>query len=248
MRFKVIVNGHNRANLLDECLASVIKSGFTDILYCDDGSTDSAVSIAESFNVSIIKRPVRGGALIARFDALESLKNENSNLICVCVDGDDVLLDDAKRRLEHEYEKGKDMVCGGMLWGNSYKGFEWPYFNHNVLEEKRLKKDIDWTHVILPHVRSFKLGLYREMRRMDPDMTLMKSSNGTWAQRSTDLALFTPMLALCKPERVSVLLSSEVVYKYRGPSIAFPALPPAPDFSNRLNNLILKYKQKTPSI
>ncbi len=64
----VIVPVYNDGQLLPECLDRLFQSSFQDfeVIVVDDGSTDTTVEIARSYEVQVIRMPSRSGPAAAR--------------------------------------------------------------------------------------------------------------------------------------------------------------------------------------
>jgi glycosyltransferase involved in cell wall biosynthesis len=77
----VIIPTYNRINLLDEALASVAAQSLTpyEVIVVDDASTEDVVRKVSDFGmlpISLIRRPVRGGAAAARNTGILEAKGE----------------------------------------------------------------------------------------------------------------------------------------------------------------------------
>lgn len=85
----VIVTARNNGPYLRECLQSILDQTIrpSEVIYCDDGSTDDSVAVARSMQgIRVIARP-HAGVVAARNAAVEA----SSGNLLLHVDGDDTL-------------------------------------------------------------------------------------------------------------------------------------------------------------
>ncbi len=113
-KVSIIIPLYNSEEYIFECLESITNQTFSDfrVIIVDDGSTDSSLSIVESFknklNITLIQQ-ANSGASSARNNALNHVKSD----YVVFVDSDDVLATTGIENLFNTIEEHKsDMVIG----------------------------------------------------------------------------------------------------------------------------------------
>jgi len=119
-RVSVIIPTYNRAQMLVECLESVISQTFTDyeVIVIDDGSTDDTGELVKPYldRIEYIKHENKGNAA-ARNSGLDIARGE----LIAFLDSDDLWLP-GKLEREVDYLDGHpdvDMVCAnGIFFGS----------------------------------------------------------------------------------------------------------------------------------
>lgn len=231
-KIKIIVPFYNPGNFLDRCINSLLTQDYDnyEILFIDDCSTDGSFSKIPSVkykgdeNGDLIKdengEPIieskhhllektkcinilawRSGE---RMTALPNLHNAIMRFatepddIVVIVNGDDWLLN--KKVLSYIndfYNKNKE--CW-IMYGN-------PKNTNNTTNNYKDFTEKDFENLrnlpfIIPHIRTFKAGLYSKIAEQDENYECMKNSDGKWYPVKYDVAMFLPMFEMAGKEHV----------------------------------------------
>ena len=114
MKISIIIPVYNTEKYLSECLDSLVYQSFDDfeIICIDDASTDTSVSILESYSqkfdmIKTICLKTNRGQANARNVGLENAKGKYIYFL----DSDDKLIDNNSLRIMYEYAEKKNVDC-----------------------------------------------------------------------------------------------------------------------------------------
>jgi glycosyltransferase involved in cell wall biosynthesis len=118
----VVVPVRNAENLIEECLASIIRSGVREIVLVDGLSTDRTVEVAQRYPVRVLSDKGRG-LPVARLIGVQA----STSRWVALIDADVVLPDGALAALLREFEEegytalraGLHSVSGPGYWGQA---------------------------------------------------------------------------------------------------------------------------------
>lgn len=135
----VIVPVYNRCNVIERCYLSLINQTYKniEIVFVDDGSTDSSLDIMNSFSdkrVRVISQKNKGP-----MDARKYGLNNSSGEYIMFVDSDDRLDKDYIYKLVNAIEKDNSNMAIGRLGVHYY----YPLFKEVVLKSKKRPRKID---------------------------------------------------------------------------------------------------------
>ncbi len=118
-RLTVFTPTYNRANLLQRCYESVMRQTNLDFIWMiiDDGSTDGTQEIVQQWIRSTEKPKIEyyykenGGLHTAYNEAIAHTETE----LCMCIDSDDWMPDDAVERVLSFWEANGSTECAGIV-------------------------------------------------------------------------------------------------------------------------------------
>ncbi len=125
MKIACLIYGRNEENTLPTTLPTLMKQGFSEIIYVDDCSRDNSIRIAECFDVTIIKRTIphksyAGKALLSKV-VNEGIKaiNRLPNIDYFLITGCDIQLPEYyTKTIIREMENDDSlMICSGSIEG-----------------------------------------------------------------------------------------------------------------------------------
>lgn len=135
----VVVPVRNAEALIDECLASILRSAPREIIVVDGRSTDATVEIARRYPVRIISDEGRGVAA-ARMLGIEAA----ASALVALIDVDIVLPDGALAALLHEFSAGQYAVLQAGLRSVSGVG----YWGRALVNHHRSGRSKTWPGVM----------------------------------------------------------------------------------------------------
>lgn len=113
--------------------------------------------------------------------------------IVVIVNGDDWLIN--KRVLSQINEfYNKNEECW-IMYGNSKSSNNSQTYNHKGYTKEDFE-DLRKVPFIIPHIRTFKAGLYSKIAEQDENFECMKDKSGNWYKVKYDVCMFLPMFEM----------------------------------------------------
>lgn len=202
LEFVVVIPSYNNEKWARRNLESIVnqktESKFS-IICVNDRSTDGTGAIMDEFAqkhaskpgfLKVIHNPTRKGATYNIYTTIHEHCKDHQ--IVVLVDGDDALstlsiLD----RLAQEYTNPHLWMTYGQFifypsgqWGVCYE----------ITREDLLQKRVRSLPYVSQHLRTFKAGLFKKIRRED----LMV--HGEYMAMNVDMATMIPMMEMCAPK------------------------------------------------
>ncbi len=161
-KLTVFTPTYNRANLLERCYQSLQRQSCKDFLWLiiDDGSTDNTGILVreweqkeKSFEIEYIYKE-NGGLYSGYITAINAIKTE----LCVCVDSDDYLTDNAIESILRFWKRCDQKNYAGIIGLNTLEdgtiiGERFPneIKSINLIDTylgKAIVKDVDWKNVV----------------------------------------------------------------------------------------------------
>ena len=203
---------YNAERFIGKCIESMkIQTAAFHCVITDDMSTDSSAQIVEDMisgdsrftlirNTSKMYQP-------GNYYQISKMGFRNSDIV-VTLDGDDWFPDpNVLERIESYYSNPRIMMCFGQFaWltnGQYYMGFTRK--PDNLLDIRNCR----WT---TSHLRTFKLGLFREIQESD-----LRAPNGNYWECTGDQAIIFPMIEMCSPDRIMFTDDLNMVYNDDNP-------------------------------
>lgn len=202
IEFVVVIPSYNNEKWARRNLESIVNQK-TDkkfsIICVNDCSKDATGSIMDEFAkkyaskpdfLKVIHNPTRKGATYNIYNTIHEQCEDHQ--IVVLVDGDDALsthmiLD----RLAKEYaDPNLWMTYGQFIF---YPSGQWGVC-YEITRDDLLHKRVRSLPYVSQHVRTFKAGLFKKIRRED----LMV--NGEYMAMNVDMATMIPMMEMCAPK------------------------------------------------
>ncbi len=208
-RIAVIVPFFNAGNYLDNCVSSLLQQDHEnfEVIFVDDASTDGAPDCIplDDKRFRLLRREQRVGGAKNLHWALTQI--EDPMTIAVFLDGDDwFACNDALSHINTCYNENDCWVLYGQFrYTDGSYGMCKPYASAQQFENARQV----W-YSSAP--RSFRLELYKEALRQDPECLFMKDSNGDWFTAAMDMALMYPILEIAGFE--NTYYNDRVLYIY----------------------------------
>lgn len=193
MRIVACISVRNRPDWLAECVGSVVAAGISDVHVYDDASDAPMVDS----RVRMRRGETRLGSYAARAALLDELGADSTRLdetVVVLVDGDDRLKSGVNLlgTLERTFaDPGVQVASFGRQSMSFIEAM-------SDLRTGHLGRDGVWlkgvVNLLPNHLRAFRLGAYRRLRRRDPGHLLGRHADGSFVRKSTDRALLAPMI------------------------------------------------------
>lgn len=208
----VIVPSHNNREVCEKNLNSICSQQYASfhVLYIDDASTDGTAHAVAAYikqmnlqeQVTLIRNPVRRGALYSIYLAIECCPND---VIILIVDGDDYLIEDDTtilQRINDIYDDPEVWMTYGQFqeYPSGTKGFCRPI--PEQVHKAHAYRYYDW---VSSHLKTFYAGLFRAI----PVGHFIR--NGMFLRSACDLAFMIPMLELSGGRAHCI---NEVLYVY----------------------------------
>jgi glycosyltransferase involved in cell wall biosynthesis len=212
-RFVIIVPFYNVKNYIKECYESVLEQTYTNwiIMFGDDCSTDGSLDLIPDNEKFIkIRNKERITALPNTHTLITLILNPSPDDIIVILDGDDKLLNKSVLEyLNNFYNKHNPLlVYGQYVKSDGDRG--WAKGFNDVNNYNNLRKNNGY---FLSHIRTWKLKLYIELLRQDPDLNCYKNTKGEFYQTCADVAVMFPLVEIAGYNNVK--FNPEPVYWYR---------------------------------
>jgi len=208
----VVVPSHNNEALCEKNLNSICTQHYTNyhVLYVDDASTDGTADTVAAYvahmnlqdRVTIIKNPVRRGALYSIYLAVQCCPDE---VIVMVVDGDDWLVEDNSYIFQMINEIYDDldiwMTYGQFIeYPSGKKGFCKPI--PDAVKKSVTYRYYDW---VSSHLKTFYAGLFKAI----PIGQFIRE--GSFLRAACDYAFMMPILELAGGRAYCV---PDVIYVY----------------------------------
>jgi len=208
-RFIFIVPFRNIKNYIKQCADSLILQDYKNwiAIFCDDASTDGSLDYLPKDSRFIIRKNKERITALPNihYGIVESDLNDN-DIICI-LDGDDFLIrPDALNIINSLYQDDTLLTYGQYIWPNGAIGHCKPY---TEIEFKNLRNGGFWAS----HMRTFKLLVYKELIRQDPDLKCFRDKNGEFYKITCDVATTTPLMEIAGFKRIK--FNPNPIYYYR---------------------------------
>ncbi len=209
-KIKVIVPFHNPGHFLDNCVASLLAQDYDnfEVIAVDDASTDNSHEKVptEDPRFTLVRNAARMGGAYNLHTAITT-HCRNPDDIVVIVDGDDWLEGkDVFSYLNRFYNEQDCWIAYGQFrYSTGQYGAGRPYPNRASFARLR-------HYWYASPLRSFRAGLYHQIKQQDPDYACMKDSHGEWFTTAWDMALMYPLLDLAGFDRVRY--NDRILYVY----------------------------------
>lgn len=202
LEFVIVVPSYNNEKYARRNLDSLIHQKTSvpySIICIDDCSTDKTGALMDDYArkhklsssfLKIIHNEKRMGALSNIYTTIHNHCKDHQ--VVVLVDGDDCLAHNlVLARLEAEYANPELWMTYGQFifypstkWGTTYE----------ITRESLLKKEVRSLVYVAQHLRTFKAGLFKKIKKED----LML--DGTFFAMNADMATMICMLEMCTPK------------------------------------------------
>lgn len=225
-KLKIIIAFYNPGDFLDSCISSVLTQDYEnyEVLFIDDCSTDGSFDKipACTFETDVDGKPKKdddGNIIIlekhpllestkclnvqawkgsTRATALPNLHNAIMHFctdpedIVVILDGDDWLASRSSLSfINNFYNENPEtwIMYGSAIWTDGRKCCSSPY---PIYEFKNLRT----APFRISHIRTFRAGLYHQIKEQDATFACMKNKKGEWYTSAYDVALMYPLLEM----------------------------------------------------
>ncbi|PPL03153.1 glycosyltransferase family A protein [Parapedobacter indicus] len=209
-KFHIVSPYRNVMPYIQECIDSVKAQSYEryHIYFVDDASTDNGASIIpDEHNISVKINKSRKYALPNILNVLLDNPIAEDDIVCL-LDADDKLAHKyVLTILDGLYKNPSLLVTFGSMkylnclgnYGSKYSPEEFNNIRHSP-----------WRAVPL---RTFRYKVFKEYIRQDPELNLLRNSDGQIIKMPYDRALFYPLLELAGYENTKFIPS--VMYEYR---------------------------------
>jgi len=210
--FRFVVPVYNAQAWIGKCLDSIRSQSIRQwqCVVVDDHSSDNtwdevqrAIGLDDRFTA--VRNPRRIGAFANIINAIDLHAPDPKDVI-VTVDGDDWLAHDrVLERLLSVYRNPRAQMTYGQFRQQMSGHVGWCREFPAEVKEARSYRVHDW---IATHLRTFRYGLWRRIRRRD----LNDPQTGRPWEMAWDVAMMMPMLEMCEPDQVVFI--PDVLYAY----------------------------------
>lgn len=217
VRFKIIVPSYNTEKWIRNTLQSIVIQEYKnyDVCIIDDCSTDeNQKNIIKEFcdkynskeNIwKCILNKERKYSLYNIVNGIYSLSCKDND-VCVTIDGDDALYDSkVLSKLNKIYTENDVYLTYGQYVHDPAPEFSIGHcreISKHIVENKLYRKT-DW---MLSHLRTFKYGLFKNIKRED-----FLDNDGQFMKRTGDLALTYPMAEMAGNK---IMFINDIMYSY----------------------------------
>lgn len=210
--FRFVVPVYNSRDWVGKCLDSIRRQTIRNwrCVVVDDRSTDGTWEMVQRVAGSddrfdLVQNPRRQGALANIIQAIDRHAPDLKDVI-VTVDGDDWLAHErVLERLLAVYRDPRVQLTYGQFRQQMSGHVGWCREFPPEVKAARSYRVYDW---IATHLRTFRYGLWRQIRRRD----LNDSQTGKPWEMAWDVAMMMPMLEMCEPDQAVFI--PEVLYAY----------------------------------
>ena len=194
------------------CLNSIENQKYTnyEVIIVNDGAKDTSILdkyVKHKKIYKILNFEKNNGPAFSKWKFIEYIQNNldkySVNDICIIVDGDDYLLDNALNMINHTYINTKCWITFGDT--KSKCSFIKTHSNRCISDKNF--ENIRNRKFFSNHPRTFKLGL---LKYINIDIFLY---NNSWLIKGTDLTLLCDLFELCGSKRICYI--NHYLYYYR---------------------------------
>lgn len=210
-RFLIVVAFHNPGSYLHQCIESIDQQSYRHfrVILIDDASRDGALDDCKlNDQFRIIQHTSRRGALVSAHEAI--LRYSKPSDIVVHLDGDDAFEHElALENINQLYNRsGCWALYGQYRVDTGHIGHARPFYrdelDHPPLTHRAMAFPI--------HVRSYRAGLYHQIKIQDKDYSIFKDSAGKWLTAAVDIAQMRTIFQLAG--HPNIRFNSEPLYRY----------------------------------
>lgn len=212
-RFVIIVPFYNVKDYIVECYKSVLTQTYSNwiIMFGDDNSTDGTLDLIPEEKRFIKHRNNKNlSTLLNTHNLITSIPNKSFDDIIIILDGDDKLIN--KKVLEYLndfYNKYNPLlVYGQHIKSDGSKGWARPF--KDIDEYNNLRKTEGY---FLSHIRTWRLRLYFELLKQDPNLNAYRGDNGEFYKVTADVAVMIPLAEIAGYDNIK--FNPEPLYWYR---------------------------------
>lgn len=214
--FVILITSYNNEKWAEDNLKSVCfqeSSKPYHVICVNDCSKDKTGKIMDDFvsrnnlqsKVTVIHNKERVGALENIYNAVHSVEDHK---VIVSVDGDDTLYNNSVLLTLEKAYRDPDVW---MTYGSQLPVYE--YLANGLADEVFYKKQIRKAPFVTSHLRTFKAGLFKKIKKED---LLYK---GKFFEMTWDFAIMFPMLEMCSPKnpkgKIRAKHVKDILYVYR---------------------------------
>lgn len=206
---KIIVTFYNAEKFLERCINSLLTQKYDNfkVIFVDDASTDNSWNLLPHDNEKAIciRNSVNVTALPNIHNAV--MQHCEPNDIVALVDGDDWLINKNVLSFVDDFYKENDcwVTYGQASWTDGRRGFASQY---PIEEFKHLRQ----APFRISHLRTFRAGLYQQIKTQDPEFSCLKDNNNEFYRMAYDVVIMLPILEMAGHERVKY--NDKVLYIY----------------------------------
>ena len=177
----------------------------------DDISTDSSAAIVEKEikddpRFVLIKNSIKLYQP-GNYYFISKLNNPDDAIV-ITLDGDDWFPDaNVITRVKHYYSNPRILMHFGQFDEFNGSG-TWKGFTKRPSDLRNIRR-CGWS---TSHLRTFKLGLFRQIREED-----LRGPNGSFWECTGDMATMFPMIEMCSPDRIGFTEDINMIYNSENP-------------------------------
>lgn len=208
-KIKIIIPFYNPGEFLEQCIATAMSQRYDnyEVIFVNDMSTDDSFEKLPHDNekATIINNTVRKTALENIHDAIMNHCDEDD--IVVLLDGDDWFPN--KKVLNYVNEQYNQHDCwimyGQASWTDGRRGFATAYPEEEF-------KNVRTAPFRVSHLRTFRAGLYQNIKLQDPDFSHLKDDDGNFYRWSYDTAMMFTIMEMAGYEKTR--FNDTILYIY----------------------------------
>ena len=219
-RFVIIIPFYNAQKYIERCLMSALSQKHKEfsVVIINDASTDDSDNIVksvlsnfdESHYVYIVNKSRKGAMYNHQFAALNLTAY---NDIIVHLDGDDYLPNKKVLSfIDSVYSEGDCLLMYGQ-----YTRETGGHGTSKPFESEESYNNLRELPFVFSHIRTFRSGLFHEIKEQDSDLNCFKNKEGQWFDVSCDVAMMTPLLEIAGYDRIKFNDTSLYIYNDTNP-------------------------------
>ena len=210
-RFLIVVAFHNAGNYLAACIESIKQQSYENyrVVLIDDASDDECLdSTTLTDRFRMIRHKQRTGAMLSAHQAI--LRYSKPDDIVLHLDGDDSLAhDQVLEYLNQVYERSNCWVLYGQYRTDTgHIGHARPFYSDELDYPPLTHRAMSFP----VHIRSYRAGLYHQIKHQDENYSVYKDSTGQWLTSAVDIAQMRVIFQLAGHEHIR--FNNEVIYLY----------------------------------
>lgn len=208
-KIKIITPFYNPGEFLENCVSTLMTQKYDDfkVIFIDDCSNDGSYELLPHSNdkAIIIRNETRKTALENIHDAI--MNHCDPEDIVVLVDGDDWLPNKNVLSYINDFYNNNNcwIMYGQANWTDGRRGFASSY---SIEEFENIRN----SPFRVSHLRTFKAGLYHNIKNQDENFSCLKDNNGDFYKMTYDVAIMFPILEMAGSERVK--FNDTILYIY----------------------------------
>ena len=205
----VIVPGYNPGEFLEKCYSSLITQRYDNFraIFIDDCSSDGSFDKLpkDDDRIILFKNTIRKTALENLTNVI--MDNCEPQEIAVILDADDWLSNkNVLSYINDFYNKHDCWVSWGQSsWTDGRRGFASSYSKEEYLNVRKAPFKVS-------HLRSWRAGLFQNIKKQDPTFSSMKDKNGNFYRMSYDTAIMFNLLELAPYNKA--VFNDTILYIY----------------------------------